>query len=99
MTRTMSHSVSRPLWATLTISGWHGATSSTVILVRDTRRRALVRAICRTKLGGRGRWLEAGAEAWVPRSAVMVSRGPHGAMYPTDGPIWEIADDLEAGRG
>lgn len=62
-----------PVFAHLVISGWHGATATRVLLVGFTPKRARIRAIERTKLAGRGRWLEPGAETLVPWTAVRVS--------------------------
>lgn len=60
----------RPLYGYLTISGWHGSTSTRVIMLRDTERSVRIRALSRTRLAGRGRHLDPGHEAWVPRSSV-----------------------------
>lgn len=60
-----------PVYSYLTISGWHGCTTQKVITVGMTPRMVRIRAIARTKLAGRGRWLEPGQEALVPLSAVQ----------------------------
>ncbi len=64
-----------PLRAMLTISGWHGTTSTCVLVVGSTPKRYVVRALGPTKLVGRNRWLAFGEEASVPRSAVRVMPG------------------------
>lgn len=59
-----------PVYAYLVITGWHGATSTLVLSVGRTPRRVRIRAITRTRLAGRGRWLDPGQETLVPLSAV-----------------------------
>lgn len=59
-----------PIYSYLVIVGWHGATATKVITVGETPKRIRIRAITRTRLAGVGRWLEPGAEALVPRTAV-----------------------------
>lgn len=59
-----------PIFAYLVIQGWHGSTSTKVICVGSTEKRVRIRAIVRTRLQGRGRWLEPGSETLVPRTAV-----------------------------
>ena len=59
-----------PVYSYLVISGWHGATATKVITVGRTPKRIRIRAITRTRLAGRNRWLEPGQEAIVPPSAV-----------------------------
>ena len=61
-----------PLPAMLMITGWHGSTVSRVLIVGETPKRYTIRALARTKLAGRGRWISRGEEAMVPRSAVRV---------------------------
>lgn len=61
-----------PVYAFLTICGWHGTTSTRVVIVGRTSKRVRIRAITRTKLAGRNRWLEPGEEALVPNTAVAV---------------------------
>ncbi|MBL8605196.1 MAG: hypothetical protein JNK72_24915 [Myxococcales bacterium] len=41
-----------------------------MLIVGETPKRYRIRALTRTRLGGRDRWLEAGEEALVPRAAV-----------------------------
>lgn len=62
-----------PVYAMLVISGWHGATATRVILTGITPKRFRIRAITRTRLAGRGRYLEPGVEALVPKTAVRVT--------------------------
>lgn len=59
-----------PVYSYLVISGWHGTSSTRVITVGSTPKRFRIKAITRTKLAGRGRWLEPGQEALVPKTAV-----------------------------
>lgn len=59
-----------PAFAWLTTQGWNGIMQTRVLVVRQTTKRARIRAITRTKLAGRNRWLEPGQEASVPDSAV-----------------------------
>jgi hypothetical protein len=62
-----------PLPAMLTIMGWHGSTAARVLIVGSTPKRRVIRALRRTKLAGRDRWLDAGREAFVPAHAVAVA--------------------------
>ena len=80
MTR-RSHTVT-PVYSYLVISGWHGSTAQMVVTVGITPKRFRVRAITRTRLTGRNRWLEPGDIALVPKSAVR-----HGE--------WEHVDEVE----
>lgn len=59
-----------PVYAYLNITGWHGSTSQKVITVGETPKRFRIRAITRTRLAGRGRWLEPGEETLVPKTSV-----------------------------
>jgi hypothetical protein len=61
----------------LVIVGWHGATAQRVMVVGITPRRFRIRATSRVRLAGRGRWLEAGQEALVPKTAIRITgEGP-----------------------
>lgn len=59
-----------PVYSYLVISGWSGASATKVITVGSTPQRFRIRAITRTRLAGRNRWLEPGEEALVPKTAV-----------------------------
>ncbi len=59
-----------PVKSHLMVAGWGGTTVTEVLTVGTTPRRFRIRAITRTKLAGRDRWLEPGQEALVPLSAV-----------------------------
>lgn len=59
-----------PVYSYLSISGWHGTTTTLVVTVGWTPKRYRIRAITRTRLAGRNRWLEPGQETLVPRTAV-----------------------------
>lgn len=59
-----------PWTGELGLQGWHGLTWTPVLVVGETPRRWRIRALERTRLAGRRRYLPAGAEALVPRGAV-----------------------------
>ena len=61
-----------PKHGTLWLNGWAGVTSQEIEIVGETPTKLRIRAIKRTKLGGRDRWLEAGKETTVPKSAVKI---------------------------
>jgi hypothetical protein len=54
----------------LALSGYGGNTRTRVEIIGQTPKRLRIRAITRTKLGGRNRWLEPGESALVPTYAV-----------------------------
>lgn len=54
----------------LGLDGWAGYTEQPVLVVGETPRRYRIRAIAITRLAGRGRYLEAGEETLVPKTAV-----------------------------
>jgi hypothetical protein len=60
-----------PIYSYLIISGWHGSSSTLVVTVGMTPKRFRIMAITRTRLAGRGRWLEPGMTALVPKTAVQ----------------------------
>lgn len=62
-----------PVYGYLVLSGWHGASATRVLVVGLTPRRFRIRAITRTRLAGRGRYLEPGAETLVPLTAVRIA--------------------------
>jgi len=66
----MSEALATPVYSYLVLSGWHGTSSTRVITVGATPQRYRIRAITRTRLPGRGRWLEPGEETLVPKTAV-----------------------------
>ena len=70
-----------PVYSYLVISGWSGASATKVITVGSTPQRFRIRAITRTRLAGRNRWLEPGEEALVPKTAVR--HGEWSAPCPT----------------
>ncbi len=59
-----------PVYSYLRLSGWHGTSSTLVVTIGSTPKRFRIRAITRTRLAGRNRWLEPGQEALVPKTAV-----------------------------
>lgn len=65
-----------PVYSYLTITGWHGSTSTLVMTVGMTAKRFRIRALTRTRLAGRNRWLEPGEETLVPKTAI--THGPVG---------------------
>ena len=71
MTKTSSRLIT-PIRGALTITGWHGATSTEVEIVGATPKRVRIRALTRTRLAGPGRWLDVGEETLVPTTAVRV---------------------------
>lgn len=58
----------------LGLQGWHGLTWTRVEIVGRTRSRVRIRATERTRLAGRGRWLDAGQTAIVPVGAIRSTR-------------------------
>jgi hypothetical protein len=74
MTRTPKRAESTPVKAWLTIEGWHGSTATEVALVGMTKHRFRIRALRPTRLSGRGRVLDTGHEALVPKTAVRQGR-------------------------
>lgn len=61
-----------PVYGFLVISGWHGTSATRVIVTDMTPKKFRIRAIARTKLAGRNRWLDQGQEALVPKTAVRI---------------------------
>jgi hypothetical protein len=59
-----------PRRATITLNGWQGLTTQEVEVVGQTPQRYRIRAITRTRLAGRLRYLEAGHTVLVPRKVV-----------------------------
>lgn len=56
--------------AVICLGGWSGRTEAAVVVVDETAKRYRIKAIDRTKLAGRDRWIEAGQTALVPKRAV-----------------------------
>lgn len=54
----------------LMLDGWAGARARQVEIVGETPQRYRIRAIERTKLAGRSRWINPGETALVPKYAV-----------------------------
>jgi hypothetical protein len=54
----------------LVLEGWAGRTKTPVEIIGMTPKRYRIRAVMRTRLGGRHRWLDPGDTALVPRHAV-----------------------------
>jgi hypothetical protein len=97
--------------ARLILQGWHGVTSTPVLVVGETPKRYRIRAIERTRLAGRGRWLETGEEELVPRGALrfdppapnaghqplVAPCGPWGPHGPPNPPNLEICEPDPSG--
>lgn len=54
----------------LVLNGYAGYTRQRVAIVGETEKKMRIRALMRTRLGGRKRWLSIGDETLVPRHAV-----------------------------
>jgi hypothetical protein len=65
-----------PLYGYIHLDGWAGRSQQLVMYVRDTPKRIRIRAINRTRLAGRGRWLDPGEEALIPHDAFSFGRKP-----------------------
>lgn len=77
----------------LCCNSWAGYSEHPVELVGETPKRYRIRAINRTKLGGRCRWLARGEIALVPKRAVRVELG-YGGDY-REGPLADALAALE----
>lgn len=56
--------------ALLCLQGWDGYSETPVVVVGATPTKFRIRALDRTKLGGRSRWLYRGETALVPKHAI-----------------------------
>lgn len=56
------------------LQGWAGLTKARVQIIGKTPKKYRIRALERTKLGGRDRYIEKGSEALVPQHAVALER-------------------------
>jgi hypothetical protein len=56
----------------LVLDGYAGRTYTPVDVIGETATKYRIRAITRTKLGGRARWIYVGEEALVPKSAIQL---------------------------
>lgn len=54
------------------LQGWEGRTQHRVLIVGRTPKRVRIRAIDRTRLAGRRRWLAPGEESLIPAHALSV---------------------------
>lgn len=52
------------------LDGWGGRSESKVVVIGETPKRYRIRAIARTKLAGRDRYLNAGETTLVPKRAL-----------------------------
>ena len=59
--------------AELGLQGWAGLTWQQVELIGETPKKFRIRAIQRTKLGGRCRWIDPGETTLVPKHAIRRS--------------------------
>lgn len=57
----------------LLLEGWEGRTETPVEVVGCTKKKYRIRAITRTRLAGRYRWLAAGETTLVPKHAVRLT--------------------------
>lgn len=58
----------------LLLDGWEGRTETPVEVIGETPKKYRIRAIQRTKLGGRYRWIDVGDTALVPKYAVRLEK-------------------------
>ena len=65
-----SRKTSYPRLATITLGGWHGLSEHEVLVVGQTPTRYRIRALTRTRLAGRYRYLAPTHEALITRKAV-----------------------------
>ena len=56
----------------LCLDSWAGRTETLVEIVAETPKRYRIRALSKTKLAGRYRWLEEGQITLVPKYAVRI---------------------------
>lgn len=54
----------------LVLDGWQGLIRREVQVIGETPKRYRIRALTRTRLAGRGRWLNPGQTVLVPKAAV-----------------------------
>jgi hypothetical protein len=66
--------MSDPEIVQLCLDGWGGRWMQFVELVGETPTRYRIRALGRTRLGGRNRWLEPDKTALVPKRAIIRKR-------------------------
>lgn len=65
--------VDEPRQAYLCTDGWSGRAEQAVLIIRETPRRYQIKAVMRTRLPGRCRWIYIGETALVPKHAVRFS--------------------------
>lgn len=56
--------------AYICMDGWGGRTEQAVLVIGETPKRYRIKAVMRTKLAGRSRWIYVGETALVPKHAV-----------------------------
>lgn len=56
--------------AYIQLDGWSGRSETRVLVIGETPKRYRIKAIMRTKLAGRDRWLDEGQTTLVPKRAV-----------------------------
>lgn len=59
-----------PRQAYIQLDGWGGRTETAVLVIGETPKRYRIKAVMRTKLAGRDRYLNAGDTTLVPKRAV-----------------------------
>lgn len=63
--------MNRDAW--LLLEGWHGNSEQAVQVIGETPKRYRIKAVARTRLAGRCRFIQAGEIALVPKHAVRFS--------------------------
>jgi hypothetical protein len=62
-----------PVAGLLVLEGWEGSSVQSVAVIGMTPHRFRIQALTRTRLAGRGRYLEIGEVALVPKTAVRIT--------------------------
>lgn len=78
----------------LMLTGYSGDSGQAVLVVGSTPTKTRIRAITRTRLGGRNRWIEPGEVALVPKASVKVQPPP--PAYPK---VFEVTGEPQAYGG
>lgn len=59
----------------LHLDGYAGRTTQAVLVIGETPLRYRIRALAKTRLGGRNRWIDRGAIALIPKRAITFEKG------------------------
>ena len=62
-----------PKQAYLMMDGWGGRHDQAVLVIGETPKRYRIKAVMRTRLAGRCRWIYTGETALVPKTAVRLA--------------------------